>query len=65
MMCDMCARESGLVKGEPKWCSSYGKGRTKPGTCTVKDVVEGVTVGCFPDLYKALSGNMPDQVITL
>ncbi len=21
--------------------------------------------GCFPDLYKALSGKMPDQVITL
>jgi len=26
---------------------------------------EGVEIGCFPDLYKALSGNMPDQVITL
>jgi hypothetical protein len=24
-----------------------------------------VRVGCFPDLYTALSGNMPDQVITL
>ncbi|HET8550496.1 MAG TPA: SaoD/DsrE family protein [Bryobacteraceae bacterium] len=24
-----------------------------------------VTIGCFPDLYKALSSNMPDQVITL
>jgi hypothetical protein len=29
------------------------------------DLVEGATIGCFPDLYKALSGNMPDQVITL
>lgn len=28
-------------------------------------LVEGATVGCFPDLYKALSGNPPDQVITL
>ena len=27
--------------------------------------VEGVQVGCFPDLYAALSGNPPDQVITL
>jgi hypothetical protein len=27
--------------------------------------VEGVQVGCFPDLYAALAGNMPDQVITL
>jgi hypothetical protein len=26
---------------------------------------DGVQIGCFPDLYKALSGNMPDQVITL
>ena len=28
-------------------------------------LMEGVPIGCFPDLYKALSGNMPDQVITL
>ena len=28
-------------------------------------LVEGATIGCFPDLYAALSGNMPDQVITL
>jgi len=28
-------------------------------------VFDGVSVGCFPDLYKALSGNVPDQVITL
>lgn len=26
---------------------------------------ENVQIGCFPDLYKALSGNPPDQVITL
>ena len=26
---------------------------------------DGVPIGCFPDLYQALSGNMPDQVITL
>ena len=26
---------------------------------------DGMPIGCFPDLYKALSGNMPDQVITL
>lgn len=26
---------------------------------------EGVPIGCFPDLYGALSGNPPDQVITL
>lgn len=28
-------------------------------------LVEGATIGCFPNLYEALSGNMPDQVITL
>lgn len=28
-------------------------------------LVKGATIGCFPDLYTALSGNMPDQVITL
>jgi len=31
----------------------------------VVDTVAGVQVGCFPDLYAALTGNMPDQVITL
>lgn len=53
MMCDRCAIERGLAEG-------------KPGSATVADgVVKGVTVGCFPDLYGALAGNMPDQVITL
>jgi len=28
-------------------------------------LVEGAVIGCFPNLYAALSGNMPDQVITL
>ncbi len=28
-------------------------------------LVEGATIGCFPNLYEALAGNMPDQVITL
>jgi hypothetical protein len=28
-------------------------------------LVEGAVIGCFPNLYGALSGNMPDQVITL
>jgi hypothetical protein len=26
---------------------------------------DGVPIGCFPDLYGALSGNMPDHIITL
>lgn len=29
------------------------------------DLVDGAVIGCFPNLYDALSGNMPDQVITL
>ena len=65
MMCDMCALERGLATGEPRWCDAEGHGRTRPGQIDVKDVVAGVQVGCFPDLYAALAGNSPDQVITL
>lgn len=65
MMCDMCALERGLADGEPRWCDAEGRGRTQPGECRVKDTVAGVTVGCFPDLYAALGGNPPDQVISL
>lgn len=28
-------------------------------------LVAGAGIGCFPDLYGALAGNMPDQVISL
>ncbi|TVR70770.1 MAG: sulfur reduction protein DsrE [Sphaerobacteraceae bacterium] len=52
MMCDQCALERQLAEGEP-------------GNCTPSGVVDGVMVGCFPDLYSALAGNPPDQVITL
>ena len=65
MMCDMCALERKLAEGEPRWCDQTGKGRKQPADCNVRDTVAGVQVGCFPDLYKALSGNMPDQVISL
>jgi sulfur relay (sulfurtransferase) complex TusBCD TusD component (DsrE family) len=30
-----------------------------------ENLFDGVLIGCFPDLYKALAGNMPDQIITL
>lgn len=30
-----------------------------------KKLVDGAVIGCFPNLYEALSGNMPDQIITL
>jgi hypothetical protein len=52
MLCDQCAIERGLAEGEPP--------AARP-----KHTVEGVTVGCFPDLYGALAGNPPDHVITL
>ena len=35
------------------------------GDCRPTNTVQGVRVGCFPDLYEALAGNPPDQVITL
>ena len=52
MLCDQCALERGLAEGVP-------------GDCRPMSTVAGVQVGCFPDLYAALSGNPPDQVITL
>jgi sulfur relay (sulfurtransferase) complex TusBCD TusD component (DsrE family) len=65
MMCDLCALERGLATGEPRWCTPEGEARQEPGNCLVADhVVEGVAVGCFPDLYAALAGKV-DQVITL
>jgi sulfur relay (sulfurtransferase) complex TusBCD TusD component (DsrE family) len=65
MMCDMCALERGLAEGESRWCDAQGRGRKEPGECRVTDTVTGVQVGCFPDLYAALSGNPPDQIVTL
>jgi sulfur relay (sulfurtransferase) complex TusBCD TusD component (DsrE family) len=53
MLCDQCAHERHLAEAS-------GDGGYRPtGT------VSGVKVGCFPDLYAALAGNPPDQVITL
>ncbi len=66
MMCDMCALERGLAEGAPIWCDpATGQGRQEPATCRPTGTVEGVRVGCFPDLYAALAQNPPDQVITL
>jgi len=53
MLCNQCATERGPT--EPNGEGGY----------TPRDVVDGVCVGCFPDLYAALMGNLPDQVITL
>ena len=54
MMCDNCALERGLAEGTA-W----------PEKAMARGTVEGVQVGCFPDLYEALAGNPPDHVITL
>jgi sulfur relay (sulfurtransferase) complex TusBCD TusD component (DsrE family) len=56
MLCDQCANERGLAAP-----AAAGSGADYEPV----GVVEGVRVGCFPDLYAALAGNMPDQVITL
>lgn len=65
MLCDTCALERGLAKGEPRWCGPDGSGRTEPAECEPVNTVEGVQVGCFPDLYAALGSSPPDFVITL
>ena len=53
MLCDQCAAARGLAE------------RTEGGGYTARDVVDGVRVGCFPDLYRAL-GTVPNlQVISL
>ena len=52
MLCDQCAIERGLAEGDPR-------------AAPPKGTVAGVQVGCFPDLYGALAGAPPDQVITL
>lgn len=52
MLCDQCAESRGLAELGPDGYHPV-------------DTVAGVQVGCFPDLYNALSGNPPDQVITL
>ena len=56
MICDQCALRRGMAKGDFSQCGS--------GDVIAKNTAE-VMAGCFPQLYDALSGNMPDQVITL
>ena len=57
MICDQCAVRRNMANGTLEQC-----GR---GDVTAKGTVNGVIAGCFPQLYEALSGNMPDQIITL
>ena len=62
MMCDMCALQRNLAEGDPRWGEGDGAGGQG---CQPLNTVPGVQVGCFPDLYTALSSSPPDQVITL
>ena len=57
MICDQCALRRGLAEGDFSQCGS--------GEVRAKNTVNGVLAGCFPQPYSALSGNMPDQIITL
>jgi sulfur relay (sulfurtransferase) complex TusBCD TusD component (DsrE family) len=53
MLCDQCANERGLAVPNAE------------GGYNAVGTIDGVKVGCFPDLYAALATNLPDQVITL
>jgi len=57
MACDQCALRRELAEGTFEGC---GTSSMKP-----KNMIEGAQVGCFPQLYAALSKNPPDYVITL
>ncbi len=57
MVCDQCAVRRNLADGALDQCGN--------GNVTARGLVDGVVAGCFPQLYAALAGNPPDQVITL
>ena len=57
MICDQCALRRGMASGEFSQCGS--------GDVKAINAVDGAVAGCFPQLYSALAGNMPDQIITL
>jgi len=57
MACDQCAVRRGLAEGAFEQC---GSGEVRP-----KGLVDGVHVGCFPQLYAALSGAARVQGISL
>ncbi len=57
MICDQCAVRREMAEGGFHQCGT--------GEVRAKGTVDGVVAGCFPQLYEALAGNPPDQVITL
>jgi hypothetical protein len=67
-VCDMCALDRDLAEGEPVWCNpdrKSGRSHAAPDKIRLKNAIDGLHVGCFPDVYQALSGNPPDLVISL
>ena len=57
MIYDACAIRRNMAKGSLEQCGT--------GLVTPLDVVDGVQVGCFPQLYESLAQNPPNQIITL
>ena len=57
MVCDQCAVRRHMAEGSFDQCGT--------GSVKAKGFVDGVVAGCFPQLYGALAGSPPDQVITL
>ena len=57
MVCDQCAVRRNMAEGTFEQCGT--------GSVKAKGFVDGVVAGCFPQLYGALAGNPPDQIITL
>jgi len=57
MACDQCALRRDLAEGTFDIC---GTGSVKP-----RNMIDAGQVGCFPQLYQALGGNLPNLVITL
>jgi hypothetical protein len=57
MVCDQCAVRRNMAEGTFEQCGT--------GSVKAKGFVDGVVAGCFPQLYGALAGSPPDQVITL
>lgn len=67
-VCDMCALDRDLAEGEPVWCTpDRNVGRKAPAAekIKLKNAIEGLHVGCFPDVFKALAGNPPDYIISI
>jgi hypothetical protein len=67
-VCDMCALDRGLAQGEPVWCQN-DRFSPRPGPAhdkiQLRDTIDGVKVGCFPDLYAAAARTGVQAVISL